>query len=1218
MIRKFRQHKRHFVTVILSMMILCMGVLTFSVNVKAGKDDDDVDDRSLYARMNYIMEYVNEVTAPKDDDGDSIGGVKIAAKSDVGDAGAFIGYCEEAEEGITGWISSRLSMSSMSYSYDMFKDLAVSDDGSETTNNVYYYARYGYTLGEMGLDSTSAKSTINIGRFLAGALLMFAYVMSLMVPALFNVVFSILKMINPFRLFVVSGTNYNLMSAADYAAATGSKAISTSNNMWQNFDNLKAAPTALNSVATVVHDWYNSLSQFSWYIIIPLFTVSLLVSIGLLRTSSAWAKGKKLLFRICFLVIGVPVCGALYTFCLDKCADMTSTGNSAATRVVSSVLVDFEAWTNNMRLCPTAGMVIESESSSDTLAGQPTTAAYSNLRKTCQEINAKTGSIPGLPVISVSDDDIADIYEGANLTADDKDGSIKKGQRDNITKFDKSVQNQQKSSGGDKLSDTKTVVATMSLISRYMKNAGCEPGAYESRIKSELSKISTNDKDKEKEITKMFTDVSSSDLGDLDADIFSKRSGNYDGYNIYGNGHIVVSSSKDKDEETGMYTIRFLPGDGDTVDGKLKGEKLLNKSQGLSTQAMYNYLCSSFESSSIVTYSPNDSSSGFVKETHRSVNLIGSGLQSFLYLVNSLTLLFCLIVIGFWYAFGIVFANLRRAIRTITSVPMALLGSLSAIAKFFTYTCMLLIEIIGTIFLYNLVSEFLFSITDIIEAPFVNGITKLSIFKSAANALLMLSILISTIVYIVFTIMAMRLRKSFVKAADEMAQRIIDKFVGATGTPSAPKGPGMAQRAAGAVASGAGMALGNKAMNSLSLPGQKGVTPGQSKADGDGDKPKNDSAEVAKGDSNEVANPDGNVNEDGDGNAIEMSDDDNTNVAVNADGPELESDGESAAQENEEGKAAMAQSELQRISDEGNEDSDAKTDAAIKNATGEVSAVQEEEIKDQEAKDKADKRKEAVKGAVEGTAQTAKGAAEVAAAAETGDAKMAVDGAKDVKEGSEKTSEAGEKAANAGKEAKEDAAARTNATAEQNKANAENGHRNNRTQVSNGQTPKSKEQSMQNKKSSSVKSSASGPANGSKTLAPKSSGNAAPNMTRQSSGGQTSGGRTVSYTPNGGTQTTGKSVRNGGGTSHGTSNARTTSSNTGSNGPSMARSTTSRGGSASAPSSNRQVQRPSGVSSDNRQPSRQMNESSRQVKPKTLSTGSDSLAGSAEDASKFI
>lgn len=1177
MIRKVIQHKRHFVTVILSMMILCMGVLTFTVNVRA---DDEVDDRSLYARMNYIMQYVNEVTAPKDGDSGNIGGVKIAAKSDVGDAGAFIGYCEDAEKGIKGWISSRLSMSSMSYSYDMFKDLAVSDDGSEKTNNVYYYARYGYTLGEMGLDSTAAKSTINIGRFLAGALLMFAYVMSLMVPALFNVVFSILKMLNPFRLFVVSGTKYNLMSAADYAAATGSKAISTSNNMWQNFDNLKAAPTALNSVATVVHDWYNSLSQFSWYIIIPLFTVSLLVSIGLLRTSSAWAKGKKLLFRICFLVIGVPVCGALYTFCLDKCADMTSTGNSAATRVVSSVLVDFEAWANNMRLCPTAGMVIESESSSDTLAGQPTTAAYSNLRKTCQEINAKTGSIPGLPIISMSEDDIADIYEGANLTADDKDGSIKKGQRENITKFDKSVQNQQKSSGGDKLSDTKTVVATMSLISRYMKNAGCEPGAYESRIKSELSKISTNDKDKEKEITKMFTDVSSSDLGDLEADIFSKRAGNYDGYNIYGNGHIVVSSSKDKDEETGMYTIRFLPGDGDTVEGKLKGEKLLNKSQGLSTQAMYNYLCSSFESSSIVTYSPNDSSSGFVKETHRSVNLIGSGLQSFLYLVNSLTLLFCLIVIGFWYAFGIVFANLKRGIRTITSVPMALLGSLSAIAKFLTYTCMLLIEIIGTIFLYNLVSEFLFSITDIIEAPFVNGIAKLSIFKSAANALLMMSILISTIVYIVFTIMAMRLRKSFVKAADEMAQRVIDKFVGATGTPSAPKGPNMAQRAAGAVASGAGMALGNKAMNSLNLPGQKGVTPGQSKADADGNKPKNDSAEVAKGDSNEVANPDSNVNEDGDGNAIEMSDDDNTNVAVNADGPELES-GESAAQENEEGKAAMAQSELQRTSDEGNEDSDAKTDAAIKSATGEISAVQEEEIKDQEAKDKADKRKEAVKGAVEGTAQTAKGAAEVAAAAETGDAKMAVDGAKDVKEGSEKTSEAGEKAANAGKEAKEDAAARTNATAEQNKANAENGHKNDRTQVSNSQIPKSKEQSMQNKKSSSVKSSASGPANG-------------------------------------GTQTTGKSVRSGGGTSHGTSNARTASSNTGSNGPSMARSTTSRGGNASAPSSNRQVQRPSGVSSDNRQPSRQMNESSRQVKPKTLSTSSDSLAGSAEDASKFI
>ena len=189
MMAKVRKHKRHLAVIMLSMFVLCLGVLTFTSNVKA---DGEVEDQSLYARMNYIMQYVNEVTAPVESGTPE--GAKLAKKSDVGDAGAFIGYCDEAEEGVVGWISSRLSMSSMSYTYNQFIDFPVG--GNNVTQNVYYYARYGYTLAEMGLDSTSPETSFAFGRMFGGSLLMLAYVMSLMVPFLLNCEFTFLKILN--------------------------------------------------------------------------------------------------------------------------------------------------------------------------------------------------------------------------------------------------------------------------------------------------------------------------------------------------------------------------------------------------------------------------------------------------------------------------------------------------------------------------------------------------------------------------------------------------------------------------------------------------------------------------------------------------------------------------------------------------------------------------------------------------------------------------------------------------------------------------------------------------------------------------------------------------------------------------------------------------------------------------------------------------------------
>ena len=1046
---RFRKWRKRISVGFLSVFVLCLGMILTTGVVQA----DDIEDESLYARSNYIMQYFNEKTAPTEDEDSTPEGVTMAADMNVGTAGAFLGYCDEAEEGIRGWLSSRLSMSSMSYTYNQFKDTPVG--GNNTKRSVYYYARYGYTLGQLGLDYTSSKNSFAFGRIVGGSLLMLAYVMALAVPALFNCIFTILKWLNPFRLFVGDGS-FKLMSAEQYAAATasGTAGVSAGTSTWQNFSNVKSAPSALASLASVVQSWYNSFSQFSWYVIIPIFVVSLLVSVGLLHQSTAWSKGKKLILRIVFLAIGVPICGSLYTMTLDKCDKMTSVGNSAATKVVSSVLVDFESWAVNMRLCPTSGMVIESETASNTAAGQPTAAALSNLRKTCQEINSVSGSIPGLPRVTLKNVDISSLYDGSDLEAGSSvmDTNDKK----ELTNWDNTIMSAQKGTG-DNLGSVKTVTATMSLIARYVNNSALEPGAYESLIKSELQNEAFKNADNNKNIWDMLGTIDSDvDLGDVSPDVFNSNKTMFGGYNIYGNGKFVVTSSSggdadaatgtvsdslagggSSDTDTGMDSLRYLPAEG-TTPKIMSGKDHLTTVEGLSVMSMYNYLCSSFNSSNIVTYSPADSSSEFVKESHRSVNLIGSGLSQFLYLINALTLLLCLTVIGVYYALAIVLANIFRGVRMIMSVPMALLGSLSAIAKFLTYTVMMIVEIIGTIFLYSLIAELLFSLTDVVEAPFVNAIASVGVFKSVAGMLLTVSILLSTILYIVFTAKAMKVRKSFVKAIDEALERIIEKFVGAAAAMPNKGGQGMMGKIGSGVASGAGMALGNRAMSSAMNRGNGAdATKGQKTSSNGEDS--SGSNELAETGSSDVSNPQDNVNMDSDDNS-----ENDTNV--NAEGAELNSDGADATKDSSEGKAIMEQNSLSRAGDDG--DTDAESDAAIKSATGEVSATQEDEIKQQEAEDAANQRKEAAKDAEEGAKDTAKGTAKVAVGAETGDAKMAADGAKDLKDGTEKTQGAADKAAHADEDAKARSSEKMNQAAAQNQQSGSHANTERRQQAS--------------------------------------------------------------------------------------------------------------------------------------------------------------------------
>lgn len=738
---KARMKKVWFSVVAVVMLV----VVLISATAITASADTEVD-YSFYNLSSTAASYMNKVFSPSKPDGYSIVLHGPSTSNSVGNAGTYIGYCDSERTGglIYGWLMSTLSSSSSTYSYASFKDAG-------TYPHFYYYTQYGNLLTQLGLDSTSTEGG-DFLRYIGGGLMLFAYLLSISVVGIFSIVFSVLKIFNPFNIFA------GIPKVAEYLGYTS------------NPDSIFA------SAFGTVSSWYNAITNLSWYVVVPLFFVFLVLSLLLLRTANRAAKVKKYIIRIAFIAIGVPVCAALYTGCLNSMVSTLANGSTTApTKVIVSTFVDFEAWTVKSQLCPPDNGVFAIDNGRNTRGGGGvvSNASYTNLRNTCMYINAESNAISGFTTANI----LGSSYSG--------DGSLTYGDID---------------TEGTGSFISKGISDTLSLLKRYTENEFYHASDWESQCKNRISNDST--------WQDWFKDMSNEDnwKNDPDDGKFTDNSIAdsllFDGGLVYGN--------------TSAYGAPVYEYSSDT-------------SKGLSTLSMYNYLSTKFTDSSVVVYSNEKSSSGFVRESHHSVNLIGgSGIMSLLYYINAFVLLMAYSVIGWFYAISMCITNLKRGIKSIASIPFAMLGSIPAIAKTITYVIMLIVEIIGTFFVYGLVSELIFSVNNMIEGLLTAAFNSVSnIFATIpvgdtqgvilSSPIVMSLVIIAQCIFIIwFTVMAVKLRKSIVRTMDEFVGNFIDRLFDVSNTSMpAPKQPGALSRGAGAVAAGVGMGAGQRMGNNL-------------------------------------------------------------------------------------------------------------------------------------------------------------------------------------------------------------------------------------------------------------------------------------------------------------------------------------------------------------------------------------------------------------------
>ena len=769
-VRTFRGVTRAM-SFVAAMLIAVFGLTMIGGSAYADKDKAEKYD--FYTLSSNATAYFSDATKPGEGAGLSSDGWDQIAKN-ASEGGDLLGYGDDDVSSFSGWLVSKATGSSNTVGYD---SLIQRDNGSSGAKGAYKgvleYAQYGSLLNSLGLDSTSTGLGLHFQNMAFGSIMAFLYLLAGGIDTIFSAVIWILETFNPFKLF------FSAISASSTAMANG-------------MTGGQGVPEWMKSLDTWFSGWYQALVNLSWTALMPLFIFTFIISSLMWKKGNALSGLKKLVIRMLFLGVGLPLIGSMYTASLSVMKDATAGAGMGATRVVLSTFVDFENWAKVNRLAvPYKGATLQWDPSTQA----PTGASVNKLRQTTVAINklANKGAFENVAGINPSEL-----------------GSISKG----AAKVD--------TTSGGGLKDS-AYLATMNMLLRYTNAQSYQASDFDTAIKGRISQQVSEGNEQVKNCATTWFNVQAD--GSTKADnkscsatkasenpVLKVRDGS--GLQVSDENGSVSFTTKPEDQIAGDWVVLGK-------DSKDIKESFNNAN--LSALSMYNYLNTTFDKNSATTYSSSNAVSSATREYHNSVNLVGSAGVNWLYWVNGAVTLLCFIVLGLGYAFGMLTGAIKNSLHIITAVPFATLGSLAGIAKVVIYTFTMITEIIGTMFVYRLAQEIILSIPSIFEGGLEHMFDSMGGFgtylKNSGNVTLFTS-LVSTVLLILLTWKMMHFRGAFVKGLNEAVTKIVDKFLDTNVAPPAGGGKLMP-----ALASGVGAGVGSAAANRL-MSGRGGLGSG--------------------------------------------------------------------------------------------------------------------------------------------------------------------------------------------------------------------------------------------------------------------------------------------------------------------------------------------------------------------------------------------------------
>ncbi len=739
---------------VIAVAIVAALAATVSIfGASVARADDDTLKYSFYKIASSTTAFFSTIQEP--DSASSFSDDWVDLIADPGSAGSLLGYADPQMSSVSGWLMSKLSGSSDAIGYET---LFVRDENGEAIGSTFQgmvdYAYFGAALKGMGLDGTSTGLSLDFMNWLSGGVVLVLFMLGGAVDFVFNAIISVLAMLNPFKLFHIAIESINPTLAA---GMVGDETVDVG---------------PLSGLVNWIGGWYKALSSLAWGVMVPIFLAVLIVGLLLFKKLDRGSAVKKFIVRLLFIGIGLPLIGSMYTGTLDSMTAATEGSGAGSSRVVMSTYVDFESWATKSRLAVPDGATIEWDTSSN----QPSGKAQGSVRNTALAINNKS---LGLSLNAI-------------VSADSFDASFAKQVMDGEKKDAKASEN--------------TFVKTADMLLRYIGGAKVSAASFETIAKGDLSQ-STYYSGNRDSVKGWFENLTkdANGLNEIDPTT-NPLVAVKDGTGLRANGSVVRKFSSDTAGCSVTGTSITLS----------SGEP---RACNLSPVALYNFLNTDFGSTSMQMYSSSNVASEATRSIHNSVNQVGTGAMSFIYWINAVVLLGSFVLIGLGYAFALLFGSIRRSFQIVAAVPFATIGALAAIAKVIVYSLALILEVLLTVFIYKMVQEFLTSLPQIIEMPFAavlnNGaagdFAGFIAFLVNGWGFSMVVTLLSITGIIIFTVLAMRVRKGFVKAVEEAVTKIVEKFLDSqVGMPS---GSGKGGALAGGLAAGAGAALTNRAMN---------------------------------------------------------------------------------------------------------------------------------------------------------------------------------------------------------------------------------------------------------------------------------------------------------------------------------------------------------------------------------------------------------------------
>lgn len=737
-------------------LIAVFGLTMIGGSAYAGPNDK-AEKYDFYTLSSNVTAYFSDATKPGEGDGLSADEGWTTIAQNASEGGNLLGYGDDDVSSFSGWLVSKATGSSNTVGYDSLK---VRDNDSSSANSAYSgvlaYAQYGSLLNALGLDSTSTGLGLHFQNMAFGSIMALLYLLAGGIDTIFSAVIWLLETLNPFKFF------FSAISASSTAMANG-------------MTGGQGVPVWMQSLDTWFSGWYQALVNLSWTVLIPLFLFVFIISSLMWKKGNALGGLKKLVIRVLFLGVGLPLIGSMYTASLGVMKDATAGAGMGATRVVISTFVDFENWAKKDRLAVPDNATLQWDSSKQA----PTGASVNKLRQTTVAINklANSGAFS-----SVSDIDVSGL------------GSIST----EAAKADTTT------SGG--LKDF-TYVAAMEMLLRYTTAQSYQASDFDTAIKGRISQQASSGQEQVKSCATTWFNVQADGSTKADGKGCSATKASDNPVLKVREGSGLQASG-----ESGTITFT-TSGDKYAGDWVMLGENF--NGANLSALSMYNYLNTTFDKNSATTYSSSNAVSSATREYHNSVNLVGSAGVSWLYWVNGAVTLLCFIVLGLGYAFGMFTGAIKNSMHIITAVPFATLGSMAGIAKVVIYTFTMITEIIATMFIYRLGQEIILSIPSIFEGGLEHMFNSMGGFgvylKNSGNVTLFTS-LVSTVLLILLTWKMMHFRGAFVKGLNEAVTKIVDKFLDTNVAP--PAGGGKLMPAlAGGVGAGIGSAAANRLMS---------------------------------------------------------------------------------------------------------------------------------------------------------------------------------------------------------------------------------------------------------------------------------------------------------------------------------------------------------------------------------------------------------------------